>query len=110
MQGSQTGVFAGVIYQDYGLTCRDAAVEDLEGYLATGSAGQCGVGSGGLHVWSGGSGGDGRYGVLVVAGGVASGVSGVASGECSLALAGGVTVMATPGVFVEFGRQRGLAR
>ncbi|MEK2490740.1 HAD-IIIC family phosphatase [Kitasatospora purpeofusca] len=36
-------------------------------------------------------------------------VQSLREGECTLALAGGVTVLSTAGVFVEFSRQRGLA-
>ena len=56
------------------------AAEALEGYRLTGYGVECGVGSGGLCVGSGGAGGDGGHGVFVVVGGVASGGAGVAVG------------------------------
>ena len=70
----------------------------IEGYVGTGSAAS--VASGRIAYTFGleGPGGHRRHGVLVVAGRAAPRrARRCAAGECSLALAGGVTVMATPG-------------
>ncbi|OLR93780.1 hypothetical protein BJP25_16185 [Actinokineospora bangkokensis] len=108
LRGSRTGVFAGVMHHDYAVLA--AADEAAQDHAGTGNAAS--VLSGRVAYALGLEGPavtiDTACSSSLVAMHLAA--QSLRAGDATLALAGGVSVMATPGLFVAFTKQRGLAR
>jgi acyl transferase domain-containing protein/short-subunit dehydrogenase len=95
LKGSSTGVFAGMMYHDYSANANTGSIASGRISYALGLEGPsvtvdtaCSSSLVALH-WA---------------------IQALRAGECSMALVGGVAVMGTPETFVEFSKQRGLAR
>ncbi|MFI2608631.1 amino acid adenylation domain-containing protein [Kitasatospora sp. NPDC018619] len=108
VRDTETGVFTGLSNLDYGLG-RGEVPEEAEGFLTTGTVG--GAASGRISYTFGL-----RGPAITVETACSSSlvalhlaVRSLRSGECTMALAGGATVMSTPQLFTEFSRMQGVS-
>jgi polyketide synthase 7 len=109
LAGSATAVFAGVSSSDHAIRLGAGLSPELEGHLLTGAAASAVSGRVAYAL--------GLRGAAVTVDTACSSslvalheaCRALAAGECSLALAGGVTVLSTPAVFSGFSRQGALA-
>ncbi|MGK4000974.1 SDR family NAD(P)-dependent oxidoreductase [Sorangium sp. So ce1036] len=108
VSGSATGVYLGSMGSDYG-SLQGGGLESMDGYRGTGSAGS--VISGRVAYVLGLQGPAMTVDTACSSSLVALHLACTAlrQGECDMALAGGVTVMSTPALFVEFSRLKGMA-
>jgi FkbH-like protein len=106
LAGTRAGVYLGMFGSEYQT---GAALDQLDGYVGTGSA--LSVASGRLAYTLGLTGPavtvDTACSSSLMA--VHLAAAALRSGECDMALVGGATVMVTPSTFVEFSRLRGLS-
>ncbi|RMI33426.1 type I polyketide synthase [Nocardia stercoris] len=109
LAGSTTGVYTGVTYADYAARLAGRAPDDVEAYL--GESSTVSVASGRVAYTLGLEGPAVTVDTACSSSLVALHLAAQAlrAGECSLALAGGVTVMSSPGLLIGFARQRGLS-